>query len=277
METAKGHDRKFLVMLYEFMGEAFFMYLVIVSAVTGSDTWGITGPLALFVMINIFGGVSGGHFNPAVTLGVYVREAKFAENFIFMLLIIASQCAGAIFGMLVSMIVVRIPENGEWTVKMASPLLMPSTTAAEVLAGKDSVKLESVWETIFMEIFGAFVFVLFILFVTGKNTSVSDLGTWGIPAICLNLWALIQVDWYTAASFNPALAIGQSIFQFWWWPTDPSGSMLFYMPWYIIGAAGGGILAGLFYLWYQTLFPERHVEDNHRSIPDKSHGSERIQ
>lgn len=191
METAKGHDRKLLVCLYEFLGQAFFMYLVIVSAVTGSDHWGITGPLALFVMVNIFGGVSGGHFNPAVTLGVYVREAKYTENLMFMLMIWASQCAGALLGMLFSVASVRIPVNGEWTVLMKAPLLMPSTTAASVIVGDTSPKLESVWETIFMEIWGTFVFVLFILFVTGKKTSVPDLGTWGVPAICLNLWALI--------------------------------------------------------------------------------------
>lgn len=91
-----------LVCLYELMGTAIFMNLVIVSQVTGSDVWGISGPLALFVSINIFGGVSGGHFNPAVTLGVYVRECKFKENLKFMWMIIGSQCAGALLGMLLS-------------------------------------------------------------------------------------------------------------------------------------------------------------------------------
>ena len=91
METPRGHDRKGLVCAYEFLGEIFFMYIAIVSGGSHSDkTWGIAGPLALFSVINIFGGVSGGHFNPAVTLGVYIREAKWAKNFLFMLIIIAS-------------------------------------------------------------------------------------------------------------------------------------------------------------------------------------------
>ena len=74
METAKGSERKLLVCFNEFMGQIFFMYIVLVSSVTGSDVWGIAGPLALFVMINIFGGISGGHFNPAVTTGVFVSQ-----------------------------------------------------------------------------------------------------------------------------------------------------------------------------------------------------------
>ena len=90
METARGHDRKFLVCFYEFLGQIFFMYVAIVSGGSGSDKWGIAAPLALFAIVSIFGSVSGGHFNPAVTLGVYFREAKYAENFLFMVTIIAS-------------------------------------------------------------------------------------------------------------------------------------------------------------------------------------------
>ena len=39
METERGHDRKFLVCLFEFMGQIFFMYAATVSGVTGND-WG---------------------------------------------------------------------------------------------------------------------------------------------------------------------------------------------------------------------------------------------
>merc|ERR1719225_1656560 len=100
METPRDHDRKLLVCIYELIGQILFMYIALVSGGSGSDSWGIAGPLALFVVVNIFGGVSGGHFNPAVTLGVYVREAKWAQNFIFLIMIIASQICGALCGAL---------------------------------------------------------------------------------------------------------------------------------------------------------------------------------
>ena len=90
METERGHDRKIMVCLFEFLGQIFFMYAATVGGCSGSDTWGIGGPLALFAIINVFGSVSGGHFNSAVTLGVYVREAKWVENFFFCLCIMAS-------------------------------------------------------------------------------------------------------------------------------------------------------------------------------------------
>ena len=133
METPRGHDRKLVVCLYEGLGMMFFAYLVIVSGVTGSDTWGITGPLALFVSITLFGGVSGGHMNPAVTLGIYVKEAKYAHNLQFMLMTIGSQMAGALLGMLMSVVSLRIPKNGEWTVEMPAPLLLPSTVSKEMV------------------------------------------------------------------------------------------------------------------------------------------------
>ena len=116
METPRGHDRKVLVCIYELLGQILFMYIALVSGGSGSDSWGIAGPLALFVVVNIFGGVSGGHFNPAVTLGVYVREAKWAENFIFMLMILTSQLGGALIGMLLASTVLRVQKDGDWTV-----------------------------------------------------------------------------------------------------------------------------------------------------------------
>lgn len=69
METKLGHNRKFVVTIYEAIGTALFTYCILVS--TGDA---IAGALALFAMIVIFGDVTGGHFNPAVTLGVLVWQ-----------------------------------------------------------------------------------------------------------------------------------------------------------------------------------------------------------
>ena len=126
MDNERGHNRKFLVAFNEFLGVTFFMYIVVVGGVTGSDIWGISGPLALFVMINIFGGISGGHFNPCVTLGVYVREAEWGKNLVFMLMYIIAQISGAIVGMMLATLAVSMKVNGESKVILAAPLLLPS-------------------------------------------------------------------------------------------------------------------------------------------------------
>ena len=171
METDRGHDRKFLVCLFEFMGNIFFMYAATVSGGSGSDTWGIAGPLALFAIINIFGGVSGGHFNPAVTLGVYIREAKWAENFLFTIMIIASQILGSLVGGLLAYIVLRVQQNGEWTILDGNvPLHLPSTITAASIADGTFDMTSEYWTAGYMEVIVTFIFVFFILHVTGKHT-----------------------------------------------------------------------------------------------------------
>ena len=86
---AEGHDRKFTVCLCEAFGTALFIYGIMIN---GADNAGVAA--SLFASVLIFGGVTGGHFNPAVTLGVYFAEADFFGNLIFMLGIIIAQCAG---------------------------------------------------------------------------------------------------------------------------------------------------------------------------------------
>ena len=247
METDRGHDRKALVCLFEFLGNIFFMYAATVSGGSGSDTWGIAGPLALFAVINIFGGVSGGHFNPAVTIGVYVREAKWAENFLFMIMIIISQICGSLVGGLLSYIVLRVQSAGNWTILDKSvPLLLPSTIgSANILDG--TFVYGEYWTTGYMEVIVTFIFVLFILHVTGKRTQGPDLGVWGVPAICLVLWSLTKVDSFTGASLNPALAIASTVFQLLCFSANPQGVLTYYMWMYIGGSALGGFLAGCFY------------------------------
>lgn len=261
METPRGKDRKPLVCFYEFLGQIFFMYAVLVSGGSHSDSWGIAGPLALFAVASIFGGVSGGHFNPAVTLGVYIREKNYAENFLFMVMIIASQISGALVGMMLAYLVLRVAKDGEYTVLPGNvPLLLPSefmipdgTTGVKPI-DSGSVTLDEAFTTTYMEVICTFIFVLTILHVTGKHTSGGDTGAWTLPVICLVLWALCSVDNYTGASFNPALATGSTVFQAWWYPNDPSNILTHYLPMYAGGAALGGILAGFFYQSYESLF-----------------------
>lgn len=67
-----------------------------------------------------------------MTLGVYVREARWAHNFLFTIMIIASQIAGAIVGMLLASLSLRLPQDGEYVVPDSEvPLLLPSTITAD--------------------------------------------------------------------------------------------------------------------------------------------------
>lgn len=71
METPLGSKRKFTVALYEAIGSMLFMYCILVST---ADALAIA--MSLFSMIVVLGSVSGGHFNPAVTIGVYIAKKE---------------------------------------------------------------------------------------------------------------------------------------------------------------------------------------------------------
>ncbi len=130
METPTGNQRKPLVALYELMGSALFVYMILVS--TGDA---IAVPLALFAMIIIFGGITGGHFNPAVTLGVYISEGdaeKFKTNLPMTVLVTISQLIGALLGMIIAAYTLSANINNEWTVPSHRvPILAPKDSESD--------------------------------------------------------------------------------------------------------------------------------------------------
>lgn len=90
------------VCIYEALGTALLLIALNMSGPMGStDALAVAG--SIFVAIVMFGPVSGGHFNPAVTVSVFIKEAfnntqdtSAIENLIFGGLIILSQITGAI-------------------------------------------------------------------------------------------------------------------------------------------------------------------------------------
>ncbi len=69
MEVSGAENHKVAVFFYEMMGTALFVYSILLTNNPISISF------SLFASILIFGAVTGGHFNPAVTLGVYISEA----------------------------------------------------------------------------------------------------------------------------------------------------------------------------------------------------------
>ena len=93
MEVPKHENKWILVPVYEMLGTSLFIYSILVSH---------SNPLAvvvgLFSSIIIFGGITGGHFNPAVSIGVYLSNGKYMKQLLFLILIIVGQFIGACLG-----------------------------------------------------------------------------------------------------------------------------------------------------------------------------------
>ena len=125
METKHGHDRMILVALYEAIGTTLLTYCILVSSANP-----IAASLGLFSMILIFGDVTGGHYNPAVTLGVMIWQSfqhNPIKNLILSFLMIVAQCLGAMAGALISSFMLSV--DGEVPEEYIT-ILAPQNTVA---------------------------------------------------------------------------------------------------------------------------------------------------
>lgn len=93
-----AHKNKTFVMLSEFIGTCLLMIVVNWSSVSGATPQCVG--FAVSMLIQLFGGTSGGHFNPAVTFGMLIKEGKkhWVRNFAMATAMIIFQGAGAALG-----------------------------------------------------------------------------------------------------------------------------------------------------------------------------------
>ena len=77
MEVKGGWENKGYVLLFEMIGTANLLYAINSSAANNHGNWlPFAVGLTIFGNICIFGEVTGGHFNPAVTIGVLIAEGR---------------------------------------------------------------------------------------------------------------------------------------------------------------------------------------------------------
>ena len=72
MENPTARNHKFIVFLYEALGTAFLLYAINMQNGFGFGVFGIA--FTIFACILIGGPITGGHYNPAVSLGVFVTD-----------------------------------------------------------------------------------------------------------------------------------------------------------------------------------------------------------
>jgi len=98
--AAKGPPTLLAPAVMEFIGCFIFIYTICMAVINGSALAPLAIGGVLMVIIYMGGAVSGGHFNPAVTLGIFIRDDSF--DLVSMGVYMLAQFLGACFGGIVA-------------------------------------------------------------------------------------------------------------------------------------------------------------------------------
>jgi aquaporin Z len=194
----------------EFIG-TFFLVLTIGCTVVGNGA-GTLAPLAigsaLMVMIFAGGHISGAHFNPAVTLGVWLRGKCEAKD-------VAPYMISQIVGAILAAFTVQFLKGGA-AVTPLQPVVLPALVA---------------------EFLFTFALVYVVLnTATAKGTSGNSF--YGLAIGFTVLVGAFSVGNISGGAFNPAVAVGLSVMGLSSWP-----NIWIYL---LAEFAGGAAAAGMF-------------------------------
>lgn len=220
-------DRGLAAYIAELVGTFFLVFIIGVvvslyvaaggSAQFGSDfaVVGLTQGLVLFMLVQVFGGVSGAHLNPAVTAAAAILKRIDPIDAVVYVL---AQLSGGVLGAL-----------------LVKGLLLDEGRAGNYGAAQVSDLLGGNFQGAIVEMIGTFLLVLAVVAVALNARAWRD---WAPLTIGLTLAFLVMVFGpLTGASFNPAR---------WFGPALISSEFGGVWP-YIVGPLVGSILAALFY------------------------------
>ena len=203
--------RKYVV---EFIG-TFFLVMAVCSAVRMQESNAFTNfaplaiGLALVAMIYAGGHLSGAHYNPAVSLAVFIRGKM----------------------SLVEMI-------GYWVVQLMAGVIA-ALIASNIFDYKVTLdtEMQNTVGALFAEILGTFALAYVVLNVA-TSPKTSNNHYYGLAIGFTIVGMAYAVGPVSGGAFNPAVALGLSAF----------GKIDWSVLWvYVAGAFGGGLLAALIY------------------------------
>ncbi len=214
--------------LAETLGTALFVFIgtasVVVNAMTGGSVTTLGIALAhgvgMAVLISSFMGVSGAHFNPAVSIGLLVAgkiDGRTCGRYV------AAQLAGAVLGALAVKAIFAGP--AVTAVSSGTPQL-----ALNIGYGQ-GIALEAVFT----------FFLVSAVFGTAVSSEAPKIGGFGI-GLAIVVAALVAGG-LTGAAINPARAFGPALVS-WTWHAQGV---------YWIGPLAGGVVAG--WIWKAVLLP----------------------
>ena len=83
---SENKNKRVGVFVYEFLGTAFIMYALMLS----KGQFGLGPGLMTLIMMLVAWDISGAHFNPAISLGMFVANKKWGQDLLPLLIMIGA-------------------------------------------------------------------------------------------------------------------------------------------------------------------------------------------
>ncbi len=190
--------RKYLV---EFIGTFLFVFVIgmVVVAATIDPSKGMFAPIAigvaLMVMVYAGGHISGAHYNPAVTLGVFLRGKCSAQDIVPYML---AQCVGA-------------------AVAGFAVMFLCDMDAFKSAVEAAAAPAASVVNVLIAEVIGTFALVWVVLNVATSKASDGN-SFYGLAIGFVVTAMAYAVGGISGGVFNPAVAVGVCVMGIKAWP-----------------------------------------------------------
>lgn len=231
----------------EFLGTFLLVFLgtgsVVYSAATTPSplTVGLAFGLALLVGIYAFGHISGGHFNPAVSLSMAIQKRLSWIDFV-----------GYVIAQLIGAIIASLAVFGGVAAYLKSPTVTQALSGQKMTMNQ-FVNLAGLGQTNFAdgETLSAFIFELVLTFlfvlVISIVTKLSNVPAPIVIGLFLAILIIVALP-ITGGAFNPARALAPALFV--------QGSALGHVWVYIVADLLGGVLAA-----FAAMFFNQEVKD----------------
>lgn len=210
--------RKYVV---EFIGTFFFVLTIGCVLIGGAESVGSLAPIAigssLMVMVFAGGHISGGHFNPAVTLGVFIRGKCSASDVVPYII---AQVAGA---SVAALTVAFLVGSGGFGADVVMPALPDSFSGGQVTAA----------------LLAEFLYTFALVWVVLNVATATGTGGNSFYGLAIGFTVLIgafAVGGVSGGAFNPAVAVGITMMKL-----TATNNIWIYM----LGDFAGAILAAL--------------------------------
>jgi MIP family channel proteins len=242
-EVLDGDYKLYQKVIAEFIGTALFVFGVTASAVTFGGTVAIlAGSFMGGVIIYLFGRVSGAHFNPAVSLCLFIREKLLCQE-------LGLYVVAQIFGGALGSVLLAIIRRGRFKELAGNCIQYYLITTDRTSTSKNAWCYIS---ALISEIIGTFILLMFILASCERDNYLGPLLGLAFASVLISLNTIGGN--ISSCSLNPARSFAPAVIQaIAGGDKDPIKQIWIY----IIGPILGAVIAA--FVWPFFFYPHHSI------------------